>query len=244
MNTRTRTRARVVAALLCAASLVATPACRSASPEPDQRTFATPEEAVKALIQVARDGKLDDLMKLLGPDGQHLVDASDSKTARQNREVFVAAAAEGWRLTDNGANGRVLVVGYESWPFPVPLVADAGKWRFDTAAGVEEVVARRIGRNELTAIRACRIFVRAQKVYASRGHDGKPKGLYATALRSDPGQHNGLYWPAVRGEARSPLGDLIADAADGKSSYLRVSLQDAGAAGPQGLRTRGMARDV
>ena len=157
-------------------------------------------------------------MKLLGPDAQRLVDASDSKTARQNREVFVVAAAEGWRLTDNGANGRVLVVGYESWPFPIPLVADAGRWRFDTAAGVEEVLARRIGRNELAAIRACRTYVYAQRVYASRGHDSKPKGLYATALRSDPGRHNGLYWPATRGQPRSPLGDLIADAA-GESSF-------------------------
>ena len=182
-------------------------------------------------------------MKLLGPDAQRLVDASDSKTARQNREVFVVAAAEGWRLTDNGANGRVLVVGYESWPFPIPLVADAGRWRFDTAAGVEEVLARRIGRNELAAIRACRTYVYAQRVYASRGHDSKPKGLYATALRSDPGRHNGLYWPATRGQPRSPLGDLIADAA-GRVVVSRVSFQDPGAAGTKRLRARGLARDV
>jgi hypothetical protein len=218
MNPHARARARAFAGLVCGAALVATLACQVASPVPEQRTFASPEDAVKALIQVAKDGKLEELMKLLGPDGQRLVDSSNSKTARQNREVFVVAAAEGWRLTDNGANGRVLVVGYESWPFPIPLVADAGRWRFDTAAGVEEVLARRIGRNELAAIRACRTYVYAQRVYASRGHDGKPKGLYATALRSDPGRHNGLYWPATRGQARSPLGDLIADAA-GESSF-------------------------
>ena len=103
-----------------------------------------------------------------------------------------------------GANGRVLVVGYESWPFPIPLVADAGRWRFDTAAGVEEVLARRIGRNELAAIRACRTYVYAQKVYASRGHDSKPKGLYATVLRSDRGRHNGCIGrpPTARRAAR------------------------------------------
>ncbi len=98
MSTDTRTRACTAAALLCAAALLAMPACRSAAPEPDQRTFATPEEAAKVLIQVAKDGKLDELIKLLGPDAQRLIDASDSKTARQNREVFVVAAAEGWRL--------------------------------------------------------------------------------------------------------------------------------------------------
>ena len=97
---------------------------------------------------------------------------------------------------------------------------DGNRWRFDTAAGVEEVLARRVGRNELAAIRACRTYVVAQRLYASRGHDGKPAGLYATALRSDPGRHNGLYWPVARGEKRSPLGDLIADAADdGKSPF-------------------------
>ena len=218
MSTHARACARACAGLVCVAALVATLACQVASPVPEQRTFASPEDAVKALVQVAKDGKLEELIKLLGPDAQRLVDVSDSKTARQNREVFVVAAAEGWRLTDNGANGRVLVVGYESWPFPIPLVADAGRWRFDTAAGVEEVLARRIGRNELAAIRACRTYVYAQRVYASRGHDSKPKGLYATALRSDPGRHNGLYWPATRGQPHSPLGDLIADAA-GESSF-------------------------
>ena len=219
MSSHARTRGRASAGLVCAAALVAALACQVASPVPEQRTFASPEEAVKALLQVAKDGKVEELMKLLGPDVQRLVDVSNSKTALQNREVFVVAAAEAWRLTDNGANGRVLVVGYESWPFPIPLVADAGRWRFDTAAGVEEVLARRIGRNELAVIRACRTYVYAQRVYASRGHDGKPKGLYATALRSEPGRHNGLYWPATRGESRSPLGDLIADAAEEKSSF-------------------------
>ena len=93
-------------------------------------------------------------------------------------------------------------------------------WRFDTAAGVEEVLARRIGRNELAAIRASRTYVLAQQLYARRGHDSQPAGLYATAFRSDQGRQNGLYWPAARGEQRSPLGDLIANASDeGKSPF-------------------------
>ena len=219
MSIHTLTPAKAATLLTCAAVIAATLACQSASSRSGQPTFASPEDAAKALIEVAKGGKLEELMKLLGPEAQPLVDASDPKTARQNRDVFVVAAAEGWRLVDDDPDSRVLVVGYESWPFPVPIVKDANRWRFDTAAGVEEVLARRIGRNELAAIRACRTYVFAQKLYARRGYDGKPAGLYATALRSDPGRRNGLYWPAVRGERRSPLGDLIADSGDGKSPF-------------------------
>ena len=215
MSVATLPRTRVAAALACAVVIAATAAtlsCRRATAGP--QTFVSPEEAANALIAVAKRGTLDDLMKLLGPEAQPLLDASDPQIARQNRQVFVAAAAEGWRLDDNGPDGKLLVVGHESWPFPVPLVKAGSRWHFDTATGVEEVLARRIGRNELAAIRACRTYVLAQRVYASRGHDGKPAGLYATALRSDPGKRNGLYWPAARGEKRSPLGGLIAQAAD------------------------------
>ena len=211
----------VIAVLCVAVAAVAAGAagCRPAM-GPAQTTFATPEDGAKALIEVAKRGKADDLMKLLGPNAQPLVDASDPKTARQHREVFVVAAAEGWRLADSGPDNRVLVVGHEAWPFPVPIVKDGARWRFDSVAGVEEVQARQIGRNELGAIRACRTYVVAQRLYARNGHDGKPAGLFATALRSDAGKHNGLYWPAARGEKRSPLGDLIADAgADGKSPF-------------------------
>src|SRR5262249_46739713 len=123
------------------------------------------------------------------------------------------AAAERWHLEDQGTH-KVLVIGYEDWPFPVPLVKAANKWHFDTAAGKEEVLARRIGRNELAAMGICKVYVKAQHQYARTGHDGKAAGAYAAALRSDPGKQNGLYWPPVKGQPRSPLGDLIAEAAD------------------------------
>jgi hypothetical protein len=184
------------------------------------RTFASPEDAVKALIEAAKGAQTDELMKIFGPEAQPLVDASDPKRAQWRRQVFVVAAREGWRLVGSGTSSRTLVLGHESWPFPVPIVTENGVWKFDTANGIEEVIARRIGRNELAAIRACRTYVLAQLLYARNGHDGKPAGLYATALRSDPGKHNGLYWPTVRGEKRSPLGDLLADAGDsGKSPF-------------------------
>jgi hypothetical protein len=154
-------------------------------------------------------------MVIFGPDAQELVDSSDPVTARRIREVFIAAVGEGWRVVDQDAGHKTLEVGNEAWPFPVPLVKTGSTWRFDTAAGKEEVIARRIGRNELAAIATCRTYVAAQRDYARDGHDGKPAGSYATAFNSDPGRQNGLYWPAERGQPRSPLGDLVAQAAEG-----------------------------
>jgi hypothetical protein len=168
---------------------------------------------VRALTEAAKAGNLQEIEAIFGPDARELVDSSDPAASRRNREVFTSAVAERWQLVDQGNDGRVLVIGNEGWPFPVPLVKDASGWRFDTAAGKEEVLARRIGRNELAAIRICRTYVAAQRLYAESGHDGQPAGLYATAFRSDPGRQNGLYWPATRGQKRSPLGDLVAQAA-------------------------------
>ncbi|PWT82065.1 MAG: DUF2950 domain-containing protein [Blastocatellia bacterium] len=179
-----------------------------------QRTFATPEEGVRALIDAAKASNLEALLALFGPEGQELVGSTDAATARQNREVFTVAAAEGWRLVDDGADRKDLIIGNEGWPFPVPLVKDAKGWRFDTAAGKEEVLDRRIGRNELAAIGICRTYVTAQHHYARDGHDGKPAGLFAKAFHSDPGKQDGLYWPAARGQPRSPLGDLVAQASE------------------------------
>jgi DUF2950 family protein len=180
---------------------------------PRHRTFATPEAGVKALIDATRTGNLDELLMIFGPDGQDLIASSDPATTRANREVFTVAVTEQWRLVDEG-KAKTLVIGYEEWPFPVPLVKVAGGWRFDTAAGREEVLARRIGRNELAAIETCLAYVTAQRRYAVQGHDGKPAGLYARTFTSDPGKENGLYWPAARGQRRSPLGELVGQAAE------------------------------
>jgi hypothetical protein len=182
-----------------------------------QRTFATPEDGVRALTAAVKAGNLDDMVAIFGPEGQALLDSSDAATARRNRQVFAAAVAERWRLDTGRGGARVLVVGNEDWPFPVPLVNDGGGWHFDTAAGKEEILDRRIGRNELAAIFTCRAYVVAQRVYAARAHDGEPAGRYAAKFQSEAGRHNGLYWPAARGERPSPLGDLLAGAAlDGR----------------------------
>jgi hypothetical protein len=202
-----------VRTLMCVA-LAATLACRGAAPrETGQRTFQTPDDAAKALNDAAKAQGNDALFAIFGSEGKALFETSDAAATRQNRQVFNVAFKEGWRWIDDSANSKTLIIGHESWPFPVPLVKDGTSWRFDTAAGKEEVIARRIGRNELDVIRICQTYVAAQRVYAKHGHDGKPAGVYATAFRSTPGQQNGLYWPVAHGQRRSPLGDLVAEAA-------------------------------
>ena len=151
-------------ALACAA-LSALVSCRAA---PSHRTFALPEDAARALIAAAKAGPLEEIVAIFGPDGQALVDSSDPATARRNRQVFTVAVAERWQLVDQASGSKALVIGNEGWPFPVPLVKEASGWRFDTAAGKEEILARRIGRNELAAIRISRTYVAAQRLYAGR----------------------------------------------------------------------------
>ena len=143
-------RARPVS--LASVLLLVTYSTPSGAQAGKQRTFASPEEAVKTLITVVKAGNLDELTAIFGPDGKELIASSDPATGRQNREVFTVATNEQWSLTDDGPNRKTLIIGHEEWPFPVPLVKEASGWRFDTAAGKEEVIARRIGRNELAAI--------------------------------------------------------------------------------------------
>ena len=176
--------------------------------------FPTPESAARALAHAARADGMDELLAIFGTGGEKVMASSDPVTARRNRETFAVAFAEEWRLQDLAAGRKELVIGHESWPFPVPLVKTTRGWVFDVVAGKEEILDRRIGRNELAAIETCRTYVRVQYAYASTGHDGKPAGLYAQKFASDAGRQNGLYWPATAGQPRSPLGDLIAKAAD------------------------------
>ena len=206
---------RTVAVACLATALIATASCRR-TPSAEHRTFATPEDAVRALVAAVSAEKVDEIVQIFGPEGKVLIDASDPASARRGRQVFAAAAAERWRLTDQSAGAATLVIGNEEWPFPVPLIRETTGWRFDTASGQEEIIARRIGRNELSVIDACETYVLAQKLYARDAHDGRPSGVYAAVFRSDPGKTNGLYWPATRGARRSPLGDLLAEAADSR----------------------------
>ena len=205
--------ARVAAAVALLHVALTVAACRAASPPADQqRTFANPEDAVRALNEAAKANKTEDIIAIFGPESRDLVEP-DPVVARQNRQVFVVATKEKWHIEDQEGNRKILVIGNENWPFPVPLTQGPNGWRFDTAAGKEEVVSRRIGRNELAAIKIARAYFVAQRLYAREGRDGKPAGSYAQTFRSEPGKHNGLYWAAARGEKLSPLGDLVAKAA-------------------------------
>ena len=204
---------RSAAVAIAAAFLAASVSCAAPEPQSKQRTFTSADEAVRTLIDVVKAGNMKDLLFIFGPEGESLAASSDPATGRHNREVFTVAVAEGWQLVDLAPDKRSLVIGNEGWRFPVPLVKEGNAWRFDTAAGKEEVLARRIGRNELAVIEICKTYVVAQRLYARDGHDGKPSGLYARSVRSDPGKHNGLYWPSKHGEKRSPLGDLMSEAA-------------------------------
>jgi hypothetical protein len=215
-----------------------------------QPAFATPEDAVKALVDTIKADNLDALVTLFGPEGRELTASSDPATGRNNRRVFAVAFREQWHLEEVTPAQKTLVIGNEEWPFPVPLVKGPDGWRFDTAAGKEEVLARRIGRNELQAIATTHAYVTAQRRYAQAAHDGKPAGVHATKLKSDPGTQNGLYWPAAQGEKRSPLGDMVAEAAgEGRpiggdrpqpagfhGYYFRI-LTGQGAAAPGGARS-------
>jgi hypothetical protein len=208
MNTPLRRRIAAVA-LLSAGLLTGVVLAQTKT----ERTFPTPEDAVKALIETVKAGSLESLLEIFGPGGKELIDSSEPAIARQNQQVFTVAVREKWHLEDAAPDRKTLVIGNEDWPFPVPLVKAGNGWRFDTAAGKEEVLARRIGRNELAAIDATRAYVTAQRRYAEAGHDGKPAGLHAAKFQSDPGKENGLYWPTTRGQKRSPLGDVVAQAA-------------------------------
>ena len=220
MTSRSLKVLAAVAVVVFAAVFLAARTYWKSSASPASPTFASPEAAVEALGAAVAKGSADDMRALFGAEGEALVDTSEPIELARNREVFKIAMAEGWRLEDHGEQ-KTLVVGNEAWPFPVPLVRNDTGWRFDTAAGEDEILSRRIGRNELTAIRVCHTYVAAQRIYARRAHDDRPAGVFASVVRSDPGRENGLFWPAVHGRPRSPFGELLVEASDDARTALK-----------------------
>jgi Protein of unknown function (DUF2950) len=178
----------------------------------DQKTFASPAEAVHALVKAAEDGNQDEMLAVLGDDGKDLVYSGDSVQDKTGMEKFVKSYKTKHTIVTEDDKTRILQVGPNDWPMPIPIVNDGGKWRFDTAAGKEELLYRRIGRNELGAIAACRGYIDAQKDYAAEGHDGLPAGIYARRLMSSSGKQDGLYWETAEGEPTSPAGPFLAQA--------------------------------
>jgi hypothetical protein len=182
-----------------------------AAGEPPE-TFASPDQAVNALVAATRNTRLKELRQILGAEGRALIWSGDRVADRLGRDTFIGAYDQSHRLEATGPAGAVLIVGSEQWPFPIPLVRGASGWHFDTAAGVQEILNRRIGRNELSVIDVCRAFVIAQREYAARNPMGTGLGAFTQKFLSAPGTRDGLYWPTQADEPESPLGPLVARA--------------------------------
>ena len=191
---------------LCAALL-----CWSA-PSVAQERFTTPEAAVDALVGAAKAGDAKALVGVLGPDGKAIVSSGDPVADTNIREKFVAAYEAKHAIEREGDGTQTLIIGADDFPFPIPLVNKAGEWQFDTAAGLDEILRRRVGRNELAAIQVSLAYVQAQNEYASLDPGGLGSHVYAQRILSRPGKKDGLYWPTAEGETPSPLGELAAKA--------------------------------
>ena len=211
-------------ALMCLGAAALTGCATNSPAYQNEQTFQSPQSAVSALAGAVKESDAAELEALFGPDGHDVLSSGDPVADAHNREVFAVAMSQGWSLESTSSNTRELIVGNEQWPFPIPIVKDARGWWFNTEAGKLEVLARRIGRNELAAIGAMRTYVAAQREYVGEGHDAKPAGLYAQKIMSDPGLHNGLYWPPEPGSTDpAPLGEFAAQAA--KEGYAGANQQ-------------------
>lgn len=177
----------------------------------DEQTFASPEDAVNALVVAAKNHDTNALHAIFGPEGHDLV-SPDAVQATEAFKLFVQHLTEKTQLITNSDSNVTLEIGADGWPFPIPLVKEDGQWFFDTAAGKAEILRRRIGMDELGAIAVCNAYVEAQREYASQDRMGDGVLAYAQHLRSTPGTHDGLFWPAEPDEELSPLGPLVAQA--------------------------------
>jgi hypothetical protein len=197
----------LAAAIFTAGLFAISPSARGQSPE--QRTFSSADDALQALVSAAQARDRAALAKVFGPDYDQLLSGDDVEDAR-DLDDFAAAAGESARLQKADDSSYTVTVGRNNWPTPIPLVRNDARWFFDTQAGLEEVLNRRIGENEFSAIATCRTYAVAQwEYYTDSDWDHDSVAEYAQKLISDPGAHNGLYWETSDGDKPSPLGSLI-----------------------------------
>ena len=197
-------------ALMAALGLgLALPVCAAAG---EEQTFNSPNEAVNALVTAAQNNDTNAIHLLFGPAGHELI-SPDVVQATDEFKMFKERLTEKTQLIINSDSNATLELGADGWPFPIPLVKQGAQWHFDSAAGKDEIFARRIGRDEMGAIDVCSSYVEAQREYASQDRMGDGVLAYAQFLRSASGTHDGLFWPTNQpGEELSPLGPLVAQA--------------------------------
>ena len=194
----------------------------AAGENPDQVTFQSPKDAFEALSEACGANDEQRLLDILGHENKDLVILEDKTQARENRKIFFDRYHEFARIVMENSDKAVLQIGALAWPVPLPVVRENNRWRFDTQAGREEIINRRIGRNELAAIETCRAYVEAQEVYASEDRDEDEVLEYAQKLVSSPGKKDGLFWEEEQEEEMSPLGSFIA----GERGYFADKGQD------------------
>jgi len=180
---------------------------RSTAQQPGQKTFSSPEDAGNALLTATQSNDEKAMLEILGPDGKQIVSSGDDAEDAESRANFVKRYQEMHRLVKEPDGTTVLYIGAHNWPTPIPLVHSGNSWYFDSEAGKNEILYRRIGRNEISTIQVCQELVAAQKEYFAAQHNE-----YAPEIFSDEGQHNGLYWKAADSEPQSPIGPLVASA--------------------------------
>jgi hypothetical protein len=178
-----------------------------------QKTFATPQEAAQALVDAAGGNDTAAMLRIFGPAGKDIVQSGDAAADKEGREKFAALARQKMEVQlDQDKDRATLIVGPDAWPLPVPIDLEKGQWRFNSAVGRVEVLARRVGRNELTALEVCRAYVEAQTEYASRDRTTSGTLQYAQKILSSPDKKDGLYW---EGEPDNLVPKAFADASAG-----------------------------
>jgi hypothetical protein len=173
--------------------------------QPGQKTFSSADQACHALVAALHNGNDQMLLQILGPQGKEIISSGDPAEDKENRANFVGKFHEMHRLVVEPDGSTTLYIGAENWPAPIPLVNKNGAWYFNTDAGIQEILFRRVGKNELSAIRVCQELVAAENEYFAQG-----RNEYADKIVSDEGKHDGLYWSSA--DKQSPIGPLVADA--------------------------------
>jgi hypothetical protein len=180
----------------------------------EQKTFKSPKQAFKALVDAARDNNCKELLAIFGPEGKEIISSGDAVADERARERFVKAADEATRFSKLKSGAVEAMIGKDEWSFPVPMVKSGKNWIFSAKEGRDEILTRRIGRNELNTIQVCLTYVKAQREYAAKDRNGDGVLQFAQHFLSDKDKKDGLYWKAASDEEMSPLGPLVAHACE------------------------------